>query len=101
MKQESNGTNLNGVLLEGEYQIEPWTVFARTEWVQNSELDALERKRSVGELTLGAIHDWPVAEHFKVGLGGLYAFDFVPSAIVPSYGSDPHGFMGFVRLATR
>jgi hypothetical protein len=101
LKQESDGTDLNGILLEGEYRIEPWTVFARTEWEQNRELDALERTRSVGELTIGAIHDWPVAEHFKIGLGALYAFDFTPSAIVPSYGDNPHGFMGFVRLATR
>jgi hypothetical protein len=101
LKQESDGSDLNGVLLEGEYQIEPWTFFARTEWEQNAELDAPERTRSVGELTLGAIHDWPVAEHFKVGLGALYAFDFTPYAIVPSYGDNPHGFMGFMRLATR
>lgn len=101
LKQESDGTNLNGVVLESEYQIEPWTVFARGEWEQNSELDALERTRSVGELTLGAIHDWPVPEHFKLGLGALYAFDLTPSAIVPPYGDNPHGFMGFVRLATR
>ena len=101
LKQESDGTDLNGVLLESEYRIEPWTVFARTEWEQNNELDALGRTRSVGELTLGGIHDWPVAEHWKVGLGALYAFDFTPSDIVPSYGGDPHGLMGFVRLATR
>jgi hypothetical protein len=88
------------VLLEAESQIEPWTVFARTEWEQNNGLDALERTRAVGELTLGAIHDWPVAEHLKVGVGALYAFDFAPSAIVPTYGDNPHGFMGFVRLAT-
>jgi hypothetical protein len=101
LKQESDGTNLNGVLLEGEYRIDPWTAFARTEWEQNSELDALERTRSVGELTLGAIHDWPVAEHFKLGLGALYAFDFTPPALVPAYGGNPHGAMAFVRLATR
>jgi hypothetical protein len=101
LKQESNGADLNGALLEGEYQLDPWTVFARTEWEQNNELDALERQRSVGELTFGAIHDWPMAEHFKLGLGALYAFDFTPSAIFPAYGDNPHGFMGFVRLATR
>jgi hypothetical protein len=101
LKQESDGTDLNGILLEGEYQLDPWTVFARTEWEQNSELDALDRTHSVGELTLGAIHDWPIAEHFKAGLGALYAFDFTPSVIVPSYGENPYGFTGFVRLATR
>jgi hypothetical protein len=101
LKQESNGTNLNGVLLEAEYQMDPWTLFARTEWERNNELDALERTRSVGDLTFGAIHDWPVAEHFKLGVGALYAFDFTPSTIVPSYGDNPHGFMAFFRVATR
>lgn len=101
LKQESDGTDLNGVLLEGEYRVDPWTVFARTEWEKNSELDALGRKRSVGELTLGGIHDWPVAEHFKLGLGALYAFDFTRSVIVPPYDNAPHGFMAFVRLATK
>ncbi len=101
LKQESDSAHLNGVLLESEYRLDPWTLFARTEWEQNNELDALERTRSVGELTLGAIHDWPVAEHLKAGLGALYTFDFVPPAIAPVYGRDPHGFMAFVRLATR
>ncbi len=101
LKQESDGIDLNGILLEAEYRLDPWTLFARTEWEQNTELDARGRIRSVGDLTLGAIHDWPVTEHLKVGLGALYAFDFVPSAITPSYGSDPRGFMVFVRLATR
>jgi hypothetical protein len=101
LKQESGGANLNGVLLEGEYRLDPWTAFARTEWEQNDELDALGRTRSVGDLTVGAIHDWPVAEHLKVGLGALYAFDFTASAIAPAYGDNPHGFMGLVRLATR
>ena len=101
LKQESDGTNLNGVLLESEYRIDPWTLFARTEWEQNNELDALGRTVSVSELTLGAIHDWPIAEHLRFGLGALYAFDFVPSDIVLSYGSNPHGSLAFVRLATR
>lgn len=101
LKQESDGTNLNGVLLEGEYSLDPWTFFARTEWEENNELDTLGRTRQIGDVTLGAIHDWPIAEHFKIGLGALYAFDLVPSVIVPSYGSDPHGIMAFVRLATR
>jgi hypothetical protein len=50
------------------------------------------------ELTLGAIHDWKVVEHWKFGVGALYAFDFVPS-VSPSYGSDPHGMMAFIRVA--
>jgi len=101
LKQESDGADLSGFLLEGEYRSDPWTVFARAEWEQNNELDAFERPRSVGELTLGAIRDWPVAEDLKLGLGALYAFDFTSSAIVPSYGGNPRGLMTFVRVATR
>ena len=54
--------------------------------------------RGAGEFSLGAIHDWALAEHWKVGLGGLYAFDFAPSSPTASYGRNPHGAMGFVRL---
>lgn len=101
LKQESDGTNLNGLLLESEFAIGPWVAFARGEWEENSELDTLGRVVRVGELTIGGIHDWPIAEHLKLGLGALYAFDFVPSAILPPYGDNPHGAMGFMRLATR
>jgi hypothetical protein len=34
----------------------------------------------------------------KVGLGGLYAFDFVPAALKTAYGDDPRGAMVFMRL---
>jgi len=101
LKQKSDGTNLNGLLLEGEFAFGSWIAFARGEWEENSELDTLGRVVRVGELTIGGIHDWPIAEHLKLGLGALYAFDFVPSAIVPPYGDSPHGAMAFMRLATR
>jgi hypothetical protein len=99
MKQLSDGTNLNGILLESEYKpADPWTIFARAEWEQNNELTASSAVERVAKLTLGAIHDWRVAEHWKVGLGASYDFDFVPSALESSYGSDPHGAMVFVRV---
>jgi hypothetical protein len=47
---------------------------------------------------VGAIHDWTLADHFKLGLGALYDFDFAPSSPVASYGSDPHGTMVFLRI---
>jgi len=48
--------------------------------------------------------NWPlqvshgIAEHWRTGLGGLYAFDFAPSSPTASHGNAPHGAMGFVRL---
>jgi hypothetical protein len=97
-KQLSNGVNLNGVLLEGEYKpSDPWTLFARAEWEENNELASSGAIERVGELTIGGIHDWRIADHLKFGAGALYAFDFVPS-LVPSYGNDPHGAMVFVRV---
>jgi len=100
LKELSDGHRLNGVLLETEYKPgADWTVFARTEWEQNSEIAANGAVRSVGELTLGGIHDWKVADHAKLGLGASYTFDFVSSAITPAYGSDPRGAMVFARIS--
>jgi hypothetical protein len=97
LKQLSNGVNLNGMLLEGEYKpCEPWTVFARAEWEQNNELVPSAAVSRVGQVTIGGIHDWQVADHLKFGLGALYAFDVV-SSLTPAYGSDPHGAMIFTR----
>ncbi|HEY2444381.1 MAG TPA: hypothetical protein VGI20_01405 [Rhizomicrobium sp.] len=99
LKQLSDGTELSGVLLETEYKpADPWTLFARAEWEENDELlpdGAIER---VGKLSLGAIHDWTVSEHWKLGLGGSFDFEFVPSTLGPAYGSDPHGAMLFTRI---
>jgi hypothetical protein len=98
-KQLSGGTGEDGFLAEAEYKpAVAWTVFARAESIESAELFASPGLATAGQLTLGAIHDWRLAEHLKFGLGGLYAFDFVPAAPLPSYGGDPHGAMLFVRL---
>ncbi len=97
-KQLSDGAGLDGVLLEGEYKPDgDWTIFARGEVEDNEELFAAGRTVTVGEVSLGAIRDWPLAEHLSFGVGGLYAFDFVPPD-APAYGGGPHGAMLFVRL---
>jgi len=95
----SDGTNLNGVMLETEYKpADLWTLFTRAEWEENDELLASGAKEPVGKLSLGVIKDWRIAEHWKVGLGGSYDFAFVPKALDTAYGSDPHGAMLFTRL---
>lgn len=98
LRHESTGADLNGLLAETAYKPDDaWTLFARGEWEENDELLPGSKLRA-GELTLGAIHDWRVANHWKLGLGGLYTFDVVPGGIAPSYGGDPHGAMGFARI---
>jgi len=99
LKQLGDGTHLNGVLLEGEYKPDSlWTIFSRVEWEENNELAANGAIERVGKLSLGAIHDWRVAGHWKIGLGASYDFAFVPSSLSPDYGGDPHGAMVFTRL---
>ena len=98
-KQLSDGTNLNGAFLEGEYRpSDPWTIFVRAEREENNELSSTPAVERVVKLTAGGIHDWTLAEHWKIGLGGLCDFDFVPSALKSGYGSDPHGAMIFARI---
>lgn len=94
-----DGRTLNAWLVESAYKPnDPWTVFARAEGVQNEELLAGHLVEDVGKVSVGAIHDWRAAKHMKVGLGALYAIDFVPSALNAAYGDEPHGAMAFVRL---
>lgn len=98
-KQLSSGDGENGFLAETEYKpTADWTVFARAESVESTEIFPAAGLKTVGELTLGGIHDWRVAEHMKFGVGGLFTFDFVPDAPRPRYGNDPHGAMAFLRL---
>jgi hypothetical protein len=103
LKSESNGQNLNGVLAEAELvPADLWTIFSRAEWVENPELvtdnSGVGQISRVGDFTLGAIRDIRLGDHWKFGLGGLYAFDFAPGHA--GYGTDPHGVMGFVRLVS-
>ncbi|HEY2008995.1 MAG TPA: hypothetical protein VGH23_08405 [Rhizomicrobium sp.] len=101
LKSESNGQNLNGVLVEAELvPADLWTLFSRAEWEENAELVTdnfgVGQISRVGDFTLGAIRDVRLDDHWKFGLGALYAFDFTPGHA--DYGASPHGVMGFVRL---
>jgi hypothetical protein len=79
-----------------------WTVFGRAERTENNELTFAGGHHGptydVGKVSFGAVHDWRVAEHVSFGLGGLYAWNWVPRALEPSYGGDPNGGMAFIRL---
>jgi len=98
LKKESDGADLNGMFAEAEYKpADLWTLFARAEWVQNHELSVTGDSEEASAVTIGGIKDWRVSEHWKFGVGALYAFDVAPHA-VPSYGGNPHGTMMFVRV---
>lgn len=102
-KRLSDGTDTNALLLEAAFKPDDdWTLFARGESIESKELLPGGQIRGAGEFSLGVIRDFRLAEHWKIGLGGLYAFDFAPSpsaaSAAASYGSAPHGTMAFVRL---
>jgi hypothetical protein len=102
-KMRSDGVSTDALLLESSLKQGPWTVFGRAERLETDELDAHAGHahgdvQTVGKLSLGLIHDWKVAEHTRLGLGGLYTFDFIPEGLTHAYGDGPHGAMAFLRL---
>jgi hypothetical protein len=96
-----HGHKDDGVAAEGSLKHAGWTIFGRGEIVENRELLDIEDGPAfrVGKLSLGAVRDFPVADHLSLGAGGLFSVNFVPDALAPLYGGhNPTGVMGFVRL---
>jgi len=105
-RRSSEGVDLDAWVLESAVKPNAaWTLFGRAERVENDELTVAAGHHgptfTVGKLSLGAIRDWPVSDHLSVGLGALYAFDFVPSILDATYGNEPHGAMVFGRIKLR
>ena len=78
------------------------TFFGRVELSDKDELfpagDPLASETfRVGKLTVGYIHDFPIARHFKIGVGGLVSRYSLPGALEPSYG-NPTSYMLLARL---
>jgi hypothetical protein len=100
-RKSSHGHNDDGVAVEASLSHKQWTVFGRGEMIDNRELilGQDEPAYRVGKLSVGAMRDFRVANHWSVGAGGLFSVDFVPAALAPLYGAhNPTGAMGFVRL---
>jgi hypothetical protein len=100
-RKSSHGHNDDAVAVEASLKHADWTVFGRGEWTENRELTDIEDGPAyrVGKVSIGAVRDFKVAEHFSLGLGGLFAVNFVPDSLAPDYGGhNPTGAMGFVRL---
>jgi hypothetical protein len=100
-RKSAEGHNDDAYAAEASLKHGGWTVFGRAEMIENRELvDAADGPANrVGKVSLGAVRDFRIAEHFSLGAGGLAAVNFVPRALAPLYGGDnPVGAMGFVRL---
>ncbi|MGA0601571.1 hypothetical protein ACO2Q3_12780 [Caulobacter sp. KR2-114] len=95
-KDITRGPGLGALLLESAYRPDDrWTVFTRAEWVQENEL--APGVHPVGKLSVGAIRDFAVARHVKVGAGVLVSGYALPQALKAAYGGPVSG-MGFLRL---
>jgi hypothetical protein len=92
----------DAIAAEASLKHEGWTVFGRGEITENRELLAIDEHGpafTVGKVSIGAVRDFRIADHFSLGAGGLFALNFVPRSIAPLYGGNhPVGAMGFVRL---
>lgn len=98
-----HGPTLDAWVLESTIHLDThWTLYARAERIDNDELLAvpvgqLDQAFTVGKVGLGAIRDFAVAPHLKLGLGAQAARNFTGGLSGP-YGGDRWGEMGFVRL---
>jgi hypothetical protein len=100
-KHLSDGVNEDAALFETEFKPTPlWTIFARAETISSNELVPGHAVRQAGEVSLGLVRDFRVADGFKLGVGGLYSVYFTPASAVAPYGGGPRGAMAFVRLLT-
>jgi hypothetical protein len=103
-RRSTGGEPLNAYVLESALNPTAlWTVFARAEREKNAELIATGPLQgtayTVGKTSIGAVRYFRLLDQVKIGLGALYAFNFVPDALAPLYGrTDPQGAMVFVRL---
>ena len=91
---------LDAFLLESAVSRGRWTLFGRAERTENDELGGVGHGPAyrVGKVSLGALHDFRAAPHVRLGMGGLWAFNFVPAGLEPSYAGDRNGAMLFLRV---
>jgi hypothetical protein len=98
-RRSSGHSSLDAFILESALARGRWTLFGRAERTENGELDGHHGPvHAVGKLSLGVLHDLRVAPHLRLGLGGLWAFNFVPAGLEPAYAGDREGAMVFLRV---
>lgn len=100
-RKDVEGKNYDAFALESSLKWKQWTLFGRGEITENNELfghhDDDEEEDGhhgqafrVGKVSIGLLRDFALGENLKLGVGGLYAFNFVPREIEDAYGGDPH-----------
>jgi hypothetical protein len=103
-RRSTGGEPLDAYVLESALNpTEMWTLFARAESEKNNELIAMGPRQgtayTVAKASIGAVRYFRLLDPVKIGLGALYAFNFVPDPPAALYGGgDPQGAMVFVRL---
>jgi hypothetical protein len=99
-RRSRDGRGFDAAALESAVGLGAWTLFGRAEYAENDELLAGHGGPAfdVGKVSVGAIRDFRLAGHLKLGLGALVALNLVPRALAPLYAGDPKGAMAFVRL---
>ncbi len=102
-RRSSGHADFDAFVLESAVGLSDWTLFGRAERVEQNELLFVGGHHGptfdVGKVSIGAVRDFRLATHVGLGIGGLYAFNFVPSQLQALYAGDPDGAMLFVRLS--
>jgi len=95
---------LDALALESAVKLAPeWTIYLRTERVENNELLWLGGQPgpvyAVAKLSIGGVRDFRLGARTQLGLGALYAINVLPDALGAAYGtSAPTGLMAYIRL---
>jgi hypothetical protein len=101
-RRSSGGEDFDALALESAVSLADWTLFGRAEYARQNELLFVGGHHGpafdVAKVSLGALRDFRLAGHVRLGIGGLYALNFVPRQLEALYGGDPRGAMLFVRL---
>ena len=101
-RRSGEDESFDAFVLESAVGISDWTLFGRAEYAEQNELIFVGGHHgptfNVGKASIGALRDFRLAEHVRFGIGGLYAFNFVPRPLEALYDGDPRGAMLFVRL---
>lgn len=101
-RRSAGHDDLDAYVFESALALNAWTLFGRAEYTQNNELSSAGGHHgptfNVGKVSVGAVHDFRLADHIKFGVGGLFALNFVPEQLRALYDGNPKGTMAFVRL---